>query len=202
MVLTELKDDILSVLQEFLTASQPKSPKHRIHTWLHTTVTLHILEQKELIVLTAQSFVCKNKLYKTQLREYWRNLIVTKINIVEIHSGCKISYRVSTCNSQWIPYFLKFLLNFAVGLGLGKLSARNFLRTRKFWSCGIHYHLHAMWFPRRYGTVTLLIFLLSGQLLTMSLLWYLQPASNNARVPSGCASHTARTRSLATQGRI
>ena len=49
-----------------------------------------------------------------------------------------------------VPYFLKFsrdfdlALNFVVGLGLRKLSARNFLHTRKFWSRGIHYHLHAM----------------------------------------------------------
>ena len=35
--------------------------------------------------------------------------------------------------------------------------------TRKFWPSGIHYHLHAVWFSRRCGALTLLIFLLSQQ---------------------------------------
>ena len=51
-------------------------------------------------------------------------------------------------------------LNFALDVGPRKLRARNFLRTRKFWLRGIHNHLHAVWFPRRCGAVTSLIFLL------------------------------------------
>ena len=93
-----------------------------------------------------------------------------------------------------------FSLNFAVGVRPRKLSSRTFLRTRKFCSRGIHYHLHAVWFPWRCGTDTLLLFISpfstsSWRCFSFDSCSQLQI---NARIPSGRPSHTARTRNLAT----
>ena len=56
-----------------------------------------------------------------------------------------------------------FSLIFVVGVGPRKLSARSFLRKRKFWPRRIYCQLHVVWFSRRCGAVNLLICLLSRQ---------------------------------------
>ena len=124
-------------------------------------------------------------------------------NALEVFYFAKVSNnaRIATVLPEIFARVL-FSLNFAVGAGPCNLSLWNFCCTRKFWLCGIIASCTML--ARGVISYTLWSYYCAHLSPFLTSSWRCLSCDTcsqfqiNARVPSGCASNTARMWSLAT----